>query len=99
MGYHAIQSGFNKQRAAEARKAGRSGIEGLKEILYPVKPTLRELSATIVREREAFAERRKEAGDVFKYDSFLVFKGKRMVGRYTMINDRLKKVDAIGPIF
>ena len=49
-------------------------------------------------EREAFAERRKEAGDVFKYDSFLVFKGKRMVGRYTLLNDRLKKVDAIGQI-
>ena len=98
MGYHAIQSGFNKARAAEARAAGRSGVEGLKEIIYPVKGTLRELAATIVREREAFKDRRKAAGDVFTYDSFLVFKGKRMVGRYTMINDRLKKVDAIGPI-
>ena len=95
MGYHAIQSGFNKRRAAEARKAGRSGVEGLKEILYPVKPTLRELSAAIVREREAFKERREAAGDVFKYDSFLVFKGKHMHGRYTLVDDKLKKCELL----
>tara|TARA_A100000172_G_scaffold59207_1_gene38841 strand:- start:1115 stop:1411 length:297 start_codon:yes stop_codon:yes gene_type:complete len=97
MGYHAIQSGFNKARAAEARKAGRSGVEGLKEIIYPVKGTLRELSATIVREREAFAERRKAVGDVFKYDSFIVFKGSKMHGRYTLVEGQLKKTEALMP--
>ena len=93
MGYHAIQSGFNKARAAEARAAGRSGVEGLKEIIYPVKGTLRELAATIVREREAFAERRKAQGDVFNYDTFLVFKGRKVHGRYELVNDRLRKAD------
>ena len=93
MGYHAIQTGINKRKAREARAAGRSGVEGLKEILYPVKPTLRELAATIVREREAFKERREAAGDVFNYDSFLVFNRGKIHGSYTLKDDRLVRVD------
>ena len=93
MGYHAIQTGINKRKAQEARAAGRSGVEGLKEILYPVKPTLRDLAKAIVREREAFKARREAAGEVFNYDSFLVFKGGKVHGSYTMKNDRLVKVD------
>ena len=93
MGYHAIQTGINKRKAQEARAAGRSGVEGLKEILYPIKPTLAELSKAIVREREVFKARREAAGEVFNYDSFLVFKGGKVHGSYTMKNDRLVKVD------
>ena len=93
MGYHAIQTGINKRKAREARAAGRSGVEGLKEILYPVKPTLSELAKAIVREREAFKERRAAAGDVFHYDSFLVFNRGKVHGSYTMKDDRLVRVD------
>ena len=97
MGYHAIQTGINKRQAQEARAAGRSGCEGLKEILYPVKPTLRDLGYAIKKDREAFKERREANGDIFNYETFLVFNKGKVHGSYTLCEDSghvwLKRLD------